>query len=247
MGSDLTKIVLIPVEYCISIVYAKHDTLDSSGRKAALPESGPPQARLAGYFPQTPLSDIGLFFAMRSLTLEYSEDVNPCHAFAMIVLLSKPIWPQAAGRYPEPEEYPATEVYHGQPMPPRITRPGDRLFRTIIRQGAAKGPNFAGHYTIAAWGCGSACVSTAVIDARDGRVYSSPFGILGWDVQFLKYEGKYVPYEEGFTPLAYKLDTRLLIVRGCPEDKDCASYFYEWTGVAFKLIRKVAAVPVSRP
>jgi hypothetical protein len=28
VGTDLTKVVLIPVEHCISIVYAKHDTLE---------------------------------------------------------------------------------------------------------------------------------------------------------------------------------------------------------------------------
>jgi len=173
--------------------------------------------------------------------------VNPCRAVALILLLSNPVWSQSAtGGYPQPEEYPAMEIFHGKPVPPRITRPADRLFRTMIRQGGAKGPNFAGHYTIAAWGCGSGCISIAVIDAKDGKLYSSPFRTLGWGMPLLKYEGKFVPYEEGFTPLAYRLDSRLLTVRGCPEDSDCASYFYEWTGSTFKLIRRAAAVPAPR-
>ncbi|MBZ5605341.1 MAG: hypothetical protein LAO79_23835 [Acidobacteriia bacterium] len=38
-------------------------------------------------------------------------------------------------------------------------------------------------------------------------------------------------------PLAYKLESRLLIVHGCPEEKNCGTYFYEWTGVSLKLLR----------
>ena len=47
-------------------------------------------------------------------------------------------------------------------------------------------------------------------------------------------------------PLAYKLDSRLLVVRGCPKEENCGSYFFEWTGSRFKLIRKVAAASVQR-
>ena len=34
--------------------------------------------------------------------------------------------------------------------------------------------NFASHYIIATWGCGSGCVSGAMVDTRDGRVYPMP-------------------------------------------------------------------------
>ena len=42
--------------------------------------------------------------------------------------------------------------------------------------------------------------------------------------------------KDSIVPLAYKLDSRLLIARGCPEEENCGSYFYEWTGTKFKLI-----------
>ena len=58
------------------------------------------------------------------------------------------------------EDYPVTAIFKGTPALPKL-RLGDRLFRTRIRKGAAKGPNFAGHYTIADWGCGTRCVSIA--------------------------------------------------------------------------------------
>ncbi len=132
---------------------------------------------------------------------------------------------------PRFEDYPATEIFKGSPAAPKLRGPGDRLFRTKIREGAAKGPNFAGHFTIADWGCGAGCVSIAIVDAKDGRIYDAPFQALAWGMAFMKAE-----------PLAYKLDSRLLIARGCPEEENCGSYFYEWTGTQFKLIRKVAAV-----
>ena len=47
---------------------------------------------------------------------------------------------------------------------PKLTTPEQRRFRTAIRQAAAKGPNFAGHFTIAAWGCGTGCIQFVVVD-----------------------------------------------------------------------------------
>jgi hypothetical protein len=149
-------------------------------------------------------------------------------------------------RLPQFEDHPVTEIFKGPPAPPKLRRPVDRLFRTRIREGAAKGPNYAGHYTIADWGCGMGCVSIAIVDAKDGRIYQAPFSALAWGMPLMKYEGKYEPSQHGFEPLAYKLDSRLLIVRGCPEEENCGSYFYDWTGTQFKLIRKIAAIRFQR-
>jgi hypothetical protein len=45
-----------------------------------------------------------------------------------------------------------------------------RMYGTRLRQGAAEGPNFAGHYTVVTWGCGTGCEIAAVVDARTGRL-----------------------------------------------------------------------------
>ena len=34
--------------------------------------------------------------------------------------------------------------------------------------------NFASYYVITTWGCGSGCVTGAMVDTRDGKVYSMP-------------------------------------------------------------------------
>src|SRR5437016_4271739 len=163
--------------------------------------------------------------------------------FAVLVLSLATLVLAQKNALPAFEQFGVDEVFKGKPVSPQITA-SHRLFRTMIRRGASKGPNFAGHYTIAEWGCGSSCVSIAIIDAKDGSVYNGPFSILGFGTP-LKYEGRYSPASDNFEPLSYRIDSRLLIVRGCPEDENCASYFYEWAGSRFKLIRKIPAVEVK--
>jgi hypothetical protein len=70
---------------------------------------------------------------------------------------------------PRFEEYPVTDIFHGIPAAPKLTTPMERLYRTRIREGVTKGigvmkegieqagPNFAGHYIVVTWGCGSPC------------------------------------------------------------------------------------------
>jgi hypothetical protein len=72
---------------------------------------------------------------------------------------------------PRFEAYPVHDTFTGTPAPVDLSSAqGARRFRTVLRAGAAKGPNFAGHYTVVQWGCGSPCQSYAIVDARTGRV-----------------------------------------------------------------------------
>ena len=51
------------------------------------------------------------------------------------------------------------------------------MFRTQLRNSVQYGANFAGHYTVARWGCGAGCVTVAVMDAASGVVWFAPFSI----------------------------------------------------------------------
>lgn len=146
--------------------------------------------------------------------------------------------PPQGGPLPKFEDFRVTEVFKGKPAVPILQTPGQRMFRTKIREGAKAGANFAGHYAIAQWGCGSECVSIAIIDEKAGTVYATPFDWLGYPPP-LTYADV---VKDTDAPLIYKVDSRLLIVRGCAEDKDCASFYYEWTGSQFKLLRKLPAI-----
>jgi hypothetical protein len=139
----------------------------------------------------------------------------------------------AADRVPTFKQLPATEKFSGKPAIPVLKTRAQRNFRTRIREAAQEGPNFAGRFTIAEWGCGAGCVSIAVIDERNGAVFSGPFEVLAY--------GGARKYEGGEDGLEYKIDSRLLVARGCPEENNCGSYYYEWNGTKFLLLRKVPA------
>jgi ankyrin repeat protein len=75
-------------------------------------------------------------------------------------------------RPPRFEDFGVIHVFKDAPA--RIdlsSNPTAREYRTRLREGAKKGPNFAGHYTVIDWGCGSNCQSIAIVDALTGKVY----------------------------------------------------------------------------
>jgi hypothetical protein len=75
-------------------------------------------------------------------------------------------------RVPVFEEFPATEVFKGKPVRVDLhSHPDARRFRTRLTEGAAKGPNYAGGFTVVMWHCGTSCQTVAVVDAKTGRVH----------------------------------------------------------------------------
>jgi hypothetical protein len=134
-------------------------------------------------------------------------------------------------------KYPVTSTYHGAPAPPRLSTPDERRFRTLITEGAKKGPNFAGHYTVVTWGCGAACASFAIVDAITGGVFTPPFGVSfeSADGQFYKESGLY-----------YQLDSSLFVIQGAPGEKAYAQYLYRWTGNNLEEIQSTALQPLPR-
>ena len=73
---------------------------------------------------------------------------------------------------PRFEDFPARPLFKGKPAAPDVrSHPRSRMFRTMIRYGAKAGANFAGHYSIVRWGCGSGCLMLAIVDEKTGHVY----------------------------------------------------------------------------
>lgn len=75
-------------------------------------------------------------------------------------------------RMPRFEAYPVTETFTGTPAPVNLDSVDERAREAtaVLREAAAKGPNFAGHYTAVSWVGSDSNRSFAVIDARTGRV-----------------------------------------------------------------------------
>lgn len=65
-------------------------------------------------------------------------------------------------------------------IPPSIKSDGD--FRnTIVGSYKMKGVNFAGHYSLISYSCGSSCLASYIVDCLTGKVYEGPGAGLGYD------------------------------------------------------------------
>ena len=108
---------------------------------------------------------------------------------------------------PKFEDYPAGPLWQGTPVEPRLTTRMEKVFRTQLKTQARETPNFAGHYHIASWGCGAACIDWGLIDSQTGRVV---MGDAWGDDDIMHVADQ---------PLLYKPDSRLFIVVGAPSEK----------------------------
>jgi len=127
---------------------------------------------------------------------------------------------------------PAAEQFKGKPATPKLATREARKYRTMIREGAREGPNFASHYTIVQWGCGSGCVQFAVVDAKTGAVYVPPFYVG----PRARIEAETEPDE----PLQFRIDSKLLIVSGAPNEKNEGLYYYKWDKGRFVLLARTS-------
>lgn len=77
------------------------------------------------------------------------------------------------------EDY-QVEVYKGELAPPDFSsNPDAKRFITRITKACKEGVNFAGHYTLVTWGCGSPCQSGVVVDRKTGKIYGGYGTSLG--------------------------------------------------------------------
>jgi hypothetical protein len=139
---------------------------------------------------------------------------------------------------PRFEQFATREFYRGKPAPVDLrSYPGAREYRTVLRDGARAGPNFAGHLTLVDWGCGSPCVRIAIIHARSGHIlYMTP------DSAALT------------VPPIYRLDSRLLVEDPTRFTTDTAGHpifaqveYYEWIGRELVLRDSIAADTLRVP
>jgi hypothetical protein len=114
--------------------------------------------------------------------------------------------------------YRVKEIYHGDPATPIITKEF-RGFRTRIREGAKSDVEFAGHYTIPRWGCGTDCNGFMIVDSISGRVYDG-FGVAGLPFRLVEERGG----DEVIPRMEFYPNSRLLKISACPNEEDCGLY-----------------------
>jgi len=124
-----------------------------------------------------------------------------------------------------------------------------RMFRTNLRNAAKRGVNFAGHFVLTGWGCGTGCLTWAVIDGRTGRVFF-PNELRWVGAGACNIPDRNLPSDApkledpGYANVVViKPNSRMLIINGIKggideaDDSKCGTYFFEWMGTRLKQIK----------
>jgi len=128
-----------------------------------------------------------------------------------------------AARAPRFADYPAGAAFVGTPAAPDFKRnPAAEAFARELREGARRGPNFAGYLRVVEWTCGISCQRWMVVNTRNGRIHDSP--------------------EPAFS-LEYRLNSVLLVVNTVgrftaadPPDGVPIAKYYVWRNDRLQLI-----------
>lgn len=82
----------------------------------------------------------------------------------------------AQTKTPRFEDYAVSTRFKGKAARVNLrSHPQARMFRTMLREGVKGGANFAGHYAINWWGCGTNCIRIGIVDLKTGHAYLAPF------------------------------------------------------------------------
>ncbi len=77
---------------------------------------------------------------------------------------------------PQFYEFPVLGKFEGTPASINFSSDfNDQDIKMFLEEKAKEGPNFAGHFVIASWGCGTECQAFAIIDNITGDVYFPDF------------------------------------------------------------------------
>jgi hypothetical protein len=119
-------------------------------------------------------------------------------------------------------------VYKGRAVAVKIDSKDSRNYKTVLREAVRdNGVNFAGHYTLATWFCGTNCNQMAVVDVKTGQTYFTP-GLMSVVMG--------IP-NQSLDMTEFKANSRLLKVVGRTNGKDYGTWFYEWKNNRFRLVK----------
>jgi hypothetical protein len=106
--------------------------------------------------------------------------------------------------------------------------PTARMYRTLLRQEVSKGPNYAGHYRVAVWGCGTSCANFAIVDLETGRLIELEDFYATSTVYFgLDDKAVFPDSQSGDLAFGFRADSKLLVILGdLNEDQSHEGAFY---------------------
>jgi|SRR5579864_194904 len=144
----------------------------------------------------------------------------------------------ADGRAPTFRQFPIGEVYKGPMHAPEIhtdDAPETPMNWAILHE-ATESPNFAGHYRVVRFSCGTECTAYAINDVVSGRLVSS--GSVDFPYTVGVYQRSGLPHG-----IEFRVDSRLFVIHGCIPSQPCGSYYYVIDRDRLTLKRKVEFKP----
>lgn len=167
------------------------------------------------------------------------------HSAAIILALTayapaQPVRPESPSGSAVPPDTPRFEdfpITTGSPArnAPLVLTSRDRQYRTRLRAAAAERPNFAGHYVLTTWGCGTECLYGAAVNLRTGRVTFLPFATCCFSEA-----------PEGAKEMVtFRQDSSLLVLLGMRDGRgrDIGSHYYRIQGDSLVHLRSVPFPP----
>lgn len=151
-------------------------------------------------------------------------------AICALLIVGASGWAQQPKARPDFKDFAVKQKYTGAPATPKLNR-DQRTFRTMIREGAKSKVEFAGHYTVPRWGCGSGCSTFVIVDSITGTVYDG-FGVADLPLSWMEKHEESVQME--FHPRS-----NLIKINGCINEQNCGFYDYAMVeGKGLRLVRK---------
>jgi hypothetical protein len=153
-------------------------------------------------------------------------------ALAFVILLlalsvSNDAHTQSTPPTPQPRDYPAGEVFRGRAAKVDLRSPDNREYRTRLREAASQPANFAGHYVLTTWGCGTGCVLGAAVDLKSGKVVFLPGSVCCWPIEVA----------QNFEPVEFQLQSRLVVLNGMINEQGPEGpHYLELANGAFKAV-----------
>jgi hypothetical protein len=127
------------------------------------------------------------------------------------------------------ESYPEKAIDGNSVKKPILASKLARQYKTVITLSMSEPPNFAGHYRVVQWGCGTDCRGFAIVNKLTGKTYTLP-GV--------EYIGGVMGNDEN--RLDYRKDSRLFVITGVMNDEIEGKFFYLWKNEKLQLLAKTA-------
>ena len=132
------------------------------------------------------------------------------------------------------EQFPANVAVTSAIAKPILTTKLAKQYKTAITLAMAEPANFAGHYRVVTWGCGTDCRGFAILNKLTGVAYTLPgveyvAGIMGNEEERLD----------------FKSDSRLFVISGLVNDETEGKFYYLWERERLKLLAKMPLVKQS--